>query len=199
MHQIISKLLTEAESYSITGSHRLWTHKTRKISFCLCVDNFGIKYQKLEYPHHLQKLYSNLHWKINYEEETFLGFTLKWIYEQGYVDISVIGYVYPLLAKLQYPAPIKPQYSPHEYILKKWPRKGVWQYAQQQDTLPLLSTKETKRFQSALVSLLYCGRAIDCVILLGTCRNWRKTYVFKIYILILEVPIESILWHQYKD
>ena len=54
-YKTVSNLLTTAEYEPILGSLGLWKHKTRKIIFCLCVDNFGIKYQSVQDLHHLQQ------------------------------------------------------------------------------------------------------------------------------------------------
>ena len=110
----------------------------------------------------LQKVYTA---KINYEGDNFLGFKLKWHYQHGYVDISMPGYVDNLLSKLQHKKPTSPQYSPHHYVNIKWTAKGDRQYAQQEDDSPNLPVKDIKWVQSAVGSLLYYGRGIDCTIL----------------------------------
>ena len=94
-----------------------------------------------------------------------MGFILEWNYNDGYVDISMPGYVDRLQTKLQHIPSTSPQYSPHECINIKWSRKGDRQYTQREDTSPMLSPKQTKWIQSAIGSLLYYGRAIDSTIL----------------------------------
>ena len=44
---VYNKILSHLKprgSYPIPGTAGLWRHKTRKTAFCLCVDDFGIKY-----------------------------------------------------------------------------------------------------------------------------------------------------------
>ena len=33
----------------------IWSHTTRKNKFCLCIDDFGVQYFKMEDAHHLIK------------------------------------------------------------------------------------------------------------------------------------------------
>ena len=40
----IKKTLAPHGYEPVQGTTGLWKHKTRKFSFCLCVDDFGIKY-----------------------------------------------------------------------------------------------------------------------------------------------------------
>ena len=84
----------------ITG---LWRHKTRKIKWCLCVYDFGVKYFSKDYADHLLSAL-RLHYKISvdYEDMHYCGFTIEWNYEKGYVDISMPKNISALLQKLQF-------------------------------------------------------------------------------------------------
>lgn len=94
----------------------MWQHKLRRIAFCLCVDNFGIKYFDKQDVLHLQQTPQQTYTaKIELTETTFLGFTLDWQYAQGYVDISIPNYLKKLLLRIYYIPTIYPQYSPHVY------------------------------------------------------------------------------------
>eukprot|EP00957_Ditylum_brightwellii_P058094 4405855-Ditylum_brightwellii.AAC.1 len=57
----------------------LWKHKTRDITFCLVVDNFGVKYTSKKDVKHLidalQKLYTIT---VDHKGKIFCGITLKW-------------------------------------------------------------------------------------------------------------------------
>ena len=125
-----------------------------------------MKYKHLKDLHHLQNTLQKIYTaKLDYKGQNFLGFTSNWNYDDGYVDISMPGYIDGLIKKLQYTPSTSPQYSPHEHVNIKWSRKGDRQYTQKEDTSPLLSPKDTKWLQSAIGSLLYYGRAIDSTIL----------------------------------
>ena len=63
-------------------------------------------------------------------EETFLGYTIDWNYEKGYVDISIPEYVKNPLKHLLYKSLISLQYPPHEHAGVNWTNKGDRQYAQ---------------------------------------------------------------------
>ena len=43
-YKYLSKFLTAADYTPIIGTSGLWCHKTKPTIFCLCVDDFGIKY-----------------------------------------------------------------------------------------------------------------------------------------------------------
>ena len=52
-YQTVGKLLIDEGYQPILGSLGLWKHSTRDIKFCLCVDDFGIKYVGEENAQHL--------------------------------------------------------------------------------------------------------------------------------------------------
>ena len=56
--------------------------------------------------------------------------------------------------------PNAPQYSPHDYVVIKYSKKGGRQYLQQPDTSNHLNTTDTKWVQSAIGGLLYYARAM---------------------------------------
>ena len=148
------------------GTLGLWKHKTKKTIFCLCVDNFGIKYYSAEDLQHLHSTISKKYTcKIDHTGKNFLGFTLDWNYEKGYVDLSMPDYVKNALAKLQYQPKTYPQYSPHKYISTNWTHKGDQQHATQEDNTPFLNPKEIKYIQCAVGTFLYYARALDCTML----------------------------------
>ena len=91
--------------------------------------------------------------------------TLQWNYQDGYVDISMPGYLEKALERLQYNKKIYPQYSPHAHVPIQYATKNTRQYATAPDTSPLLNPKETKYIQSVTGSMLYYGRALDHTIL----------------------------------
>ena len=144
----------------------MWKHKTRPTIFCLCIDDFGIKYFKDEDLHHLKETVEQGYTvKIDHTGKNFLGFTLKWNYLEGYVDISMSNYVNHTLQRLQHTPKVFPKYSPHEYIQTRWTRKNDCQYSQQPDSSPLLSEKQTKYIQQVVGTFLYYARALDSTML----------------------------------
>ena len=144
----------------------LWRHKTRPTTFCLCVDDFGLKYFKKEdADHFLQALGENYKYSVDWTGQNFCGLSFDWHYKHQYVDVSMHKYVQKLLHKFQHKPPKSPVRSP--YLVAPWrPRKpGERQYAPEPDSSPLLDKKNTTRIQSIVGSVLYYARAIDSTLL----------------------------------
>ena len=165
-YQNLTKLLTDGGYQHIVGSLGMWKHKTRKTLFCLCVDDFGVKYYSKEDVQHLHDTIAKEYTcKIDWTGKNFLGYTLNWNYDKGYVDISIPDYIRNALKRLGYNVSVTPQYSPHEHIGVNWTNKGDRQYAQQPDTSPFLSKVETKYVQQVVGVFLYYARALDSTML----------------------------------
>ena len=68
----------------------IWTHETRKTKFCLCVDDFGVKYFSQANANHLKvALTKNYEITTDDEGKHFCGLNLNWNSEQSFVDISM--------------------------------------------------------------------------------------------------------------
>ena len=100
--------------YPVTFTTGLWAHKTRKTFFCLCVDDFGVKYFSKDDANHLLNYLKN-HSAISkdWEARNYLGCTIDWNYNKEYVDISMPDYARKALDRLQHPKPKRPQYALH--------------------------------------------------------------------------------------
>ena len=133
------KHLTPRGYYPIPGTSGLWKHKTRKTIFCLFVDDFGIKYfNKEDIGHFQDSLKDHFKFHLDWKGNHYIGLDLKWNYEDGYVDISMPGYIDKILQRLRHPPPTSPQYSPHEHFPIKYGSKGTRQYATASDSSPPL-------------------------------------------------------------
>eukprot|EP00957_Ditylum_brightwellii_P210327 15364848-Ditylum_brightwellii.AAC.1 len=81
----------------------LWTHRTRKITFFLVVDDFGIKYTNEEdvthLMHALQKMYQIT---TDKKGKLFCGITLDWDYTNRTVDLSISGYILAALTRFKH-------------------------------------------------------------------------------------------------
>ena len=103
----------------------MWKHETRDTIFCLCVDDFDVKYFSKEDVQHLHDTIATEYTcKIDWKGENFLGYTIKWDYEKGHVDISMPDYIRNALEKLLYKAKISSQYPPHGHTTVNWANKG---------------------------------------------------------------------------
>ena len=152
--------------HPVQGTVGLWTHDTRNIQFCLCVDDFGVKYFKKEDVDHLLQSIGQLYtYTTDWTGKNFCGMTFDWHYDTGYVDVSMPGYVQKAIKRLQYQPSTTHQYSPHHHEPFKYATKGSRQYANAPDTSPLLSPKDTKWIQSVAGSFLYYARVIDYTLL----------------------------------
>ena len=100
----------------------VWKHESRPISFCLCVDDFRIKYFRKEDANHLLLTSLQNHYTVttDWSGQNFCGLTLDWHYDQQYVDISMPKYIKSLLTKLQFSPQKHPQYSPHQRSRYLW-------------------------------------------------------------------------------
>ena len=53
-YQNLFKIVLKAGYFSIVISQGMWKHKSRPTLFCLCVDNFGVKYYTKDDAMHLK-------------------------------------------------------------------------------------------------------------------------------------------------
>ena len=140
----------------------IWTHNTRKTVFCLCVDDFGVKYFSKDDAEHLLKALHNYKATIDWKGENYCGLKLHWNYQNGWVDIEMPKYIDKTLKKLEHPKPKKPVTAPHKWTIPAYGRKP--QFAPIDNTPPL-DDKRKRRIQQIVGSLLYYARAIDSTIL----------------------------------
>ena len=121
----LSSFLNKYGYFHVPGTAGLWTHKQKQTAFCLCVDDIGLKYyNEKDLQHFLTALKNHYTYHINHTGSHYIGLTLNWHYDQGYVDISMPGYISKLLTRLQHTLPNKPEYSPHDHYTIKFPQKG---------------------------------------------------------------------------
>ena len=93
--------LTPRGYYPIESTAGLWTLKTRKIIFCLCVDGFGIKYFNNDDITHFQdSLKDHFQFTMEWEGTNYIRIKLHWYYEAGFVHISMPIYVDKILKRV---------------------------------------------------------------------------------------------------
>ena len=113
--QLVKHLKTHGY-YPAIGTNEIFPHKTQKIKFCLCVDDFGIKYHSTDNADHiLNSLKEKYAITTDWEEKNFCGLTFNWNYEAGYVDMEMTVYVTNALNRLQQIPKEPPEYSPHHH------------------------------------------------------------------------------------
>ena len=147
-------------------THGLFKHETRPVIFVLTVDDFGVSYVEKEHAEHLERaLCEKYTCSTNWEGDLYCGLTLKWDYENRYVDASMPGYVEKALARFEHPLPRKPQDSPYPYTRPDYGAKV--QLTPPEDTTPTLEQEEKKRLQEVVGTLLYYARAVDNTMLVA--------------------------------
>ena len=68
----------------------LWYHDTRKITFTLVVDNFGIKYiDKSDVEHLITSLKANYALTVDWTGNLYCGISLDWDYLNQWGNISM--------------------------------------------------------------------------------------------------------------
>jgi hypothetical protein len=149
--------------YPCPNTEGLWKHVSRPTTFCLCVDDFGIKYySRADAEHLLASLRDNYKISVDWDGKNYCGLTLDWNYDEGYVDISMPGYVEKVRSKLLHPHPKFPQHAPH-----RWTQPSYGSKVQMApiDTSPLLDASGKKKVQSVTGSMLYYARTLDSTML----------------------------------
>ena len=145
----------------IPGTVGLWHHKTKPTKFCLCVDDFGIKFWSKEDADHLcNAIGANFKYTVDKEGKNYCGLQIDWNYKRNYVDISMPKSTPDALRKLNHIPKKLPQHSPHKYNPIIYGKKGTQQMATTDTTVPL-PQKEIKNIQSIVGTFLYQARALN--------------------------------------
>ena len=156
--------LTPRVHHPIPGTADTWKHKTRKTIFCLCDDDFGIKYFNDNNITHFQdSLQDHFQFHMDWKGKNYIDLKLHWNYKQGYVDISIPTYVDEIMKRLCHRTSSVPQYSPHEHFVIKYGGKSTRQYDTAPDSSPPLPSPTY--IQQVVSSLLYYTRTLDNIIL----------------------------------
>ena len=129
-HENLVKNLHMYEYKHIPHILGLWKHNTRPITFCLCVDDFGIKYfNKSDSNRLLQYIENNYTATVDWSGKHFCGITFDWKYHSGYVDVSMTGYVQRMHQHFQHQTPKSLQFSSFSATPYVKAIKGQLQYA----------------------------------------------------------------------
>ena len=160
----------------------LRNHDTKPILFSLAVDDFGVNHIGKENANHLiqalQKLYTI---SINWTGALFCKLTINWDYAARTCDISMPEYMKTSLLKFQHPAPKCPQHAPHSWTK---PTYGAQlQYAQDDDSSPLLPAKTINLVQQIVGNILYYSIAVDPTMIttLGSIATQQSKGTVKTY------------------
>jgi hypothetical protein len=145
----------------------LWRHKSKPTTFTLCVDDFGIKYfSKHDAMHLVNALHEDYEITIDWTGALYCGLTLDWHYDEGYVDISMPGYVIRALCKFKHRAPKRPQHAPHAWVEPVYGSRQQQQPTKAASAAPL-DPEGTLRVQQVNGTFMYYGRGVDPCILVA--------------------------------
>ena len=90
------KTFLEPHGYRPTqNTPGLLTHKTRKLSFTLIVDDLGVKYENKEDAEHLMQMLKDNYAGIteDWKGTIYAGIHLHWDYKRRKVHLSMPGYI----------------------------------------------------------------------------------------------------------
>ena len=150
----------------VEGTVGLWKHKRRWTKFCVYVDDFGIKsFSNNDRDHLLNVLKAHCKITIDLTGSNYCGMTFDWVYDKGYVDVSMPGYIRKALARLNHICTKVPQLSPHAHVPFRYVAKGTQQFTPTGDTSPLLSPSDRRHIQQIVGILLNYDRYLDYTIL----------------------------------
>ena len=144
----------------------MWYHETRPISFTLVVHNFGVKYVGKDHADHLigclKQTYKLLE---DWTGSLYCGITIEWNYDNGNVDISMLGYIKKKLQEYRHIVSGHIQACPYSPEPITYGAKAQAPLAP--DTSPKLSAKDIKQVQKIVGSILYYARAVDMTVLMA--------------------------------
>ena len=137
----------------------LFKHETRPVSFCLVVDDFGIKYVGKENAEHLlQTLRKKYTITTDWEGKQFCGINLTWDYKNRTVDMDMPKYVDNALQRFEHELE-KAEHSPHHWIAPHYGK--ATQLTSPPDKSAPLSPADLKLVQQIVGVFLYYARALD--------------------------------------
>jgi hypothetical protein len=93
-NKLLEQRLNTKGYYHCQHTPGLWHHVWRDISFCLVVDNFGIKSTSLDRVLHLRTTLEE-HYTVtmDWDGSFFCGINIDWNYPAGTVDLNMPNYI----------------------------------------------------------------------------------------------------------
>ena len=115
-NQDLIKNLGRSGYHPVKRTPGLWKHETRKTTFTLVVDDFGVQYFSKEDAEHLiNAIKEDYPVKVDWTGSKYIGIDLDWDYNKEEVKLSMKGYVKKALKEYQHVAPTKPFDAPTKY------------------------------------------------------------------------------------
>jgi hypothetical protein len=131
----------------------LWKHETRRTTFTLVVDDFGVQYfNKEDADHLISSIEANYPVKTDWTGSKYIGIDLDWDYTKREVKLSMKGYVKEALKEYQHTPPPKPFDALTKYHKLEFGQKI--QYERTDESKPL-SPKQIKTIHKKYVENFY--------------------------------------------
>eukprot|EP00804_Cyclotella_cryptica_P013280 CCRYP_007043-RA/>CCRYP_007043-RA protein AED:0.39 eAED:0.39 QI:0/0/0/1/0/0/3/0/598 len=154
-NKLLAKQLAKAGYYQCQHTPGLWRHVWRPNTFCLVVDDFGIKTVGLKHAKHLQQeLEKHYECSMDWKGKLFCG----WDYKNRTIRLSMPDYVRSALHKFAHPQPTRPQHSPYKAAPITY---GSTTQENLTDDMPPLSPDKIKFIQQVVGTFLFFGRTVD--------------------------------------
>jgi hypothetical protein len=115
-NKLLEQRLNAKGYYHCQHTPGLWRHMWRDISFCLVVDNFGIKTTSHDHVFSLKTTLEE-HYTVtmDWDGSLFCSINIDWNYPAGTVNINMPNYIPKALHKFQHSAPNSLQHQPYKH------------------------------------------------------------------------------------
>jgi hypothetical protein len=144
----------------------IWTRYTGDVTFCLIVDDVGIKYTNCcDAKHLLVALQALYVVTTDWTGSLYIAVKIDWDYHNKTVDISMPGYINKALNRFQHKTFGRSQHSPHAWTKPQYGSHP--QLTPTPDNTDLLPPSTIMRIQEVVGALLFYVRAIDSTMLVS--------------------------------
>jgi hypothetical protein len=141
----------------------LWKHATCDVTFCLVVDDYGVKYtNKVDAEYLINALREICEVTIDWTGSLYIGITLQWDYDAKTVDISMPGYIEKAVQRFNHTSSQRKQDSPYEWARPKY--RHNLQLAEPPGESPLLDPPVVTELQE----ITCCVVDLAMLVALGT-------------------------------
>ena len=95
----------------IPGTIGTQRHDKRPTKFCLCVDDFRVKYwSKTDVDHFCNAVGATFRYTVDMNRSNYCGPTLDWNYKMGFLNTKIVKYMPAILKKLNHLLKVIPQH-----------------------------------------------------------------------------------------
>jgi len=137
----------------------LFLHRTRKINFCLVVDDFSVSYVNKEDALHLENtIKAKYPMTSDWDAKRYIGIDLDWDYHNRTLKTSMDGYIEKALHQFQHKLPAQHHFAPSSHTV---PAYGARVQLAKVDRSPPMTPTQTKYLEQVCGKFLYIARTLD--------------------------------------